>query len=386
MLGGGFVAVLSRCGDGLWLDGRTGRGGWLWLWYMGYAVMGRQYGSGLRSQITRSYTSESRDIHIIHIDEADVRPVGGQTGIAIEKVLEVKHRRKAHGTGGQVADQLGVTGVDGLQHLALMLDAGPVGPQPGQLVHLAGEELGTGRKDLALATFVVHAVHVDRSRRADAVPHKGGPLDKGRIAGQLNKLGDGIGMRETQVSGLDLPGLVLAGAAQLDQIDRQERPVDQTVDEMINQLAQQQDGALGMAKQRFHRRKNVLGARGPDVQFLTDFRQVGQRVPGKVRVALDAAGRQVAVGDAQDARDVDEEGRSPGFAARVARVLDVGAHGVEELPLDVEANSMRRPSGEPQDDGVVGDEAGAFRAAGQEPVHDVDGPEEPAAHLAFRRG
>jgi hypothetical protein len=140
-----------------------------------------------------------------------------------------------------------------------------------------------------------------------------------------------------------------------------------------------------MAEQRFHRRKHILGTGSPDVQLLTDLGQVGQRVPGEVRVTLDAAGGQVAVGDAQDAGDVDEEGGGRGFTARVARVLDVGADIVEQLALDVESGRMRGPRGEPQDDGVVGDEAGTFRAAGQEAVHDVDGPEEPAADLAFPR-
>jgi hypothetical protein len=34
---------------------------------------------------------------------------------------------------------------------------------------------------------------------------------------------------------------------------------------------------------------------------------------------------------------------------------------------------------------VVGDEARSFGAAGEKPVHHVDGPEEAAAHLAFER-
>ena len=201
----------------------------------GYRV--RSYCVRASNQKKKKKQKRGQNLRIIHIHQAHVRPVGRQTGIPIQKVLQVKDGRKAHGTGGQRAHQLRMTGVDGLQHLALVLDAGPVGPQPGQLVHLPSKKLGAGRKHLALTALVVHAVHVDGSRRADAVPDKGRPFDQRGVAGQLDELGNGVGVRKTQVRGLDLPRLVLAGATQLDQVNGQERAVDQTVDEMIDELA-----------------------------------------------------------------------------------------------------------------------------------------------------
>ena len=209
-----------------------------------------------------------------HIRKRDVRPVEklAQVAIPIEEILQVKDRAVPHRIARQALDELAMTPVDRLQRLPLMLHATPRIPQLVQLLHLPAQELRRGREDLALlAALVVGAVHVDRAGGADAVADEGGPFDGGALLAQLHELGDGVGVQEAEVRGLDLPGLVLAGSGEFGEVDGEEGPVDEAVDEMIDQFAEDEGCAVGLAEEGIDGGEDVLGSRGPDIEILSYF-------------------------------------------------------------------------------------------------------------------
>lgn len=157
----------------------------------------------------------------------------------------------------------------------------------------------------------MRAVDVNRAGRADAVTDECRPLDGRGLLPEFHQLGDCVCMQEAHVGSLDLPRLVLAIARKLRQIDREERPVDQAVYQMIDELAEHENGRVVLAKEGVEARENVLGARSPYVQVLSDFRQVGERVPREMGVAFDTSCCKIPVCDAENPADVDQHPTAP---------------------------------------------------------------------------
>ncbi|KFY76578.1 hypothetical protein V498_09557 [Pseudogymnoascus sp. VKM F-4517 (FW-2822)] len=209
--------------------------------------------------------------------EGDVRAVegGAEGGVAVEEVLEVEDGGVAHRRGSEVLEELGVRGVQGLQGVALVLDEGPGVAELGELVHGAGEQVGGGGEDLvAVGGLVVGAVDVHGAGAADAVAYEGGPFGGACLAAEFDELGDGVGVQEAEVRGFDLPALVLACAGELGEVDGQEGPVDEDVDEVVDELGEDEDRAVGLVEEGGCGGEDVVGARRPDIEVLSDLGQV----------------------------------------------------------------------------------------------------------------
>ena len=84
----------------------------------------------------------------------------------------------------------------------------------------------------------MRSMHVYRSSCANAVSDEGRPVDDRYILADFNQLRDRVGVQETEIGRLDLPRLVLSTSRKLRQIYRQKWSIDQTVNQMVNQLAQ----------------------------------------------------------------------------------------------------------------------------------------------------
>lgn len=149
------------------------------------------------------------------------------------------------------------------------------------------------------------AMDVYRAGAADAVSDKGRPFGGSRLAAQFDELGDGVGVQEAEVRGFDLPALVLSRPGELGKVDGQEGAVDEDVDEVVDELGEDEDGAVGLVEEGCCGGKDVGGAGGPDIEVLPDLGEVREAVPWEVTVALDAARGEVARRVAQYAHDVD---------------------------------------------------------------------------------
>lgn len=74
------------------------------------------------------------------------------------------------------------------------------------------------------------------------------------------------------MSCFNLPRWLLTRFAAFKQIQGQEGPVQQTVDEMVDQLAEKECGVFfRMAKEGFHGCENIMRADCPEVEFVSDF-------------------------------------------------------------------------------------------------------------------
>ena len=72
--------------------------------------------------------------------ESHVSTVELLTRIPIEEVFQLEYGGEAHGVSSQRFDKLGVTPIDVLQSVTLVLDPCPQEAQIGELVHFAGQE------------------------------------------------------------------------------------------------------------------------------------------------------------------------------------------------------------------------------------------------------
>jgi len=180
-------------------------------------------------------------------------------GVAVEKVLKVKGGREERIV-GEVLDENAVGVVNALKRLSLMLDARPCIPELAELLHLFGQEVGRRAEYAHLAVVpvprVVRAVDVNGAGGADTIPHKGWPFDGCRLLPELDEFGDRIGVKEAHVGSLNLPGLVLARPSQFGEVDGKEWSVDEAVNQMVDELAQDQRRGIGLAKEVVQTRKH----------------------------------------------------------------------------------------------------------------------------------
>lgn len=160
---------------------------------------------------SKRWAKDRRGNILLIINKPYMAPIDNNTGIPIKKVLEMEDRREPHWSSCKGSNKIRMAGGQGREEIAMMLYTGPRLPQPRELVHFSRQKVRTGCKDLAIAAPVVmHAVDVYCACDGKTVSHKVWPLDARCMTGELDELGNGIGVREAQGCSFDLPALVLA--------------------------------------------------------------------------------------------------------------------------------------------------------------------------------
>lgn len=164
-----------------------------------------------------------------------------------------------------------------------MLNSSPDIPQFRELMHLSRQEICTRRKHLSITTPIMCSMHMYSSSRAHTIPHKRRPIqNRRRRLPNLHQFSNSIRMQEANIRSLNLPRLMLRRSRQFRQIHRQERSINQTMNEMINQLAEHQNSTIRLPKKAIQRRKRILRFRGPNIQIRAYFRKIRQRMPRKM--------------------------------------------------------------------------------------------------------
>lgn len=119
-----------------------------------------------------------------------------------------------------------------------MLDSGPDISQLGELLQFPRQEFLTRREDLAILAAIMSSVNVDGAGSRNAVSNKCRPIQNLRSLTNLDQFCNCVGVEEAEIRSLDLPRLMLRCPRKLCEIHRQERSVDQAVDEMVDELAE----------------------------------------------------------------------------------------------------------------------------------------------------
>lgn len=226
-----------------------------------------------------------RDIRFVNGDvgKGDVSAIEEVSRISIEEILQMEDGREPHRIRRQRLDQFRMCTVLCLQRIPLMLDSSPDIPQFRKLMHLPRQEIRACRKHLSIPPPIMRPMHVYRSSHTNAIPHETRPIEyRARRFPNLDQLSNSIRMQEADVRRLNLPTLMLRRAGQFRQINGQKRAVDQTVDEMVNQFAEDQDSTIRLTKEGVQRGESILRFRSPDIQVRPNLRQIRHRVPWKM--------------------------------------------------------------------------------------------------------
>lgn len=166
--------------------------------------------------------------------------------------------------------------VDSLQGVALVLNASPDIAELAKLLHFPREKVGCGAENvhLSIGTLlaIMSTVNVHCPRRADTVANKCRPLNVASLLSKINQFGDSISVEKAHVGRFNLPRLMLSISGKFSKINWEEGSVDETMNQVVDQLAEHQHSRIGLSKKGVKAGEDVLCSGSPNVKVMSDFR------------------------------------------------------------------------------------------------------------------